>query len=278
MILHASYNKHTIMEPATLLNADYLDIIFDKRNKLYGGYELRRNYESRMRRAGTFVLLGAATLLSFSFINFHRAGILIARPNEKPIVLSKPPVVVPPPPKPVAPPPPPAAQLNTRTVTPPKIVTDDDPVETRMTPVDDMRNAHPGIANVTGDSSGIEPVIVSSGTGTGLLPAKSVSTNTPVRWVEQMPVFSGDMDKYLGAHLHYPDAAREAGIQGKVTVEFVVNEDGSVTNAKVVRSIGGGCDEEALHIVSSMPKWKPGKQNGIPVKVYFVLPINFVLN
>ena len=61
-------------------------------------------------------------------------------------------------------------------------------------------------------------------------------------------------------------------------IRFVVNEDGSVSEATVMRGIGGGCDEEALKTVNSMPKWKPGKQNGIAVKVYFTLPINFVLN
>ncbi len=270
------------MEPATLLNADYLDIIFDKRNKLYGGYELRRNYGNRMKRAGAFVLLGAAALFSFSFIGLHRAATVVARPNEKPVVLSEIPQKLPPePPKPpsppLPPPPPPAPPANTQILTPPKIVNDGEPIETRMTPIEDMHNKQPGFSNHIGDSTGIEPVIV-GGPGTGLLPGKSTNTNPPPRWVDQMPAFYGDMGVYLGAHLRYPEAAREAGIEGQVTIEFVVNEDGAVSNARVVRGIGGGCDEEALHIVSGMPKWKPGKQNGIPVKVIFVLPIKFVLN
>jgi protein TonB len=72
--------------------------------------------------------------------------------------------------------------------------------------------------------------------------------------------------------------ARETHIEGRVTIKFVVNEDGSISNAKVVRAIGGGCEEEALRVINSMPKWKPGKQNGKAVKVYFTLPVNFVLN
>jgi len=100
----------------------------------------------------------------------------------------------------------------------------------------------------------------------------------PFRIVTQMPEFIGDMHAYIGSHIHYPESARENNIDGRVVVEFVVNEDGVVTNAKVVKGIGGGCDQEALRIVSGMPKWKPGKQNGVAVKVYFVLPIVFQLD
>ena len=97
-------------------------------------------------------------------------------------------------------------------------------------------------------------------------------------WVEQMPQFIGDMNGYISNHIHYPAQASSDGTTGKVIVEFVVNEDGSVSNVKVLRGIGGGCDEEAVRVVSGMPVWKPGKQNGKPVKVLFRLPITFVLN
>ena len=97
-------------------------------------------------------------------------------------------------------------------------------------------------------------------------------------YAEQMPEPGYDIGKYLVDHLHYPDSAYSANIQGRVIVKFIVNENGSISNARVEKGIGGGCDEEALRIVSSMPKWKPGKQNGMPVKVLFTLPIKFVLN
>lgn len=75
----------------------------------------------------------------------------------------------------------------------------------------------------------------------------------------------------------YPEIAKESNIQGRVTVKFVVNEEGNVSDIIVVKGIGGGCDEEAVRVVKKMPKWKPGKQNGRPVKVYFSLPITFRL-
>lgn len=98
--------------------------------------------------------------------------------------------------------------------------------------------------------------------------------------VEEMPEFPGGMAKladYLAKNIKYPQLARESGIQGRVYINFVVEHDGSVTNVKVMRSLGGGCDEEAVRVVKSMPKWKPGKQRGKPVRVSYNLPVNFKL-
>ena len=98
--------------------------------------------------------------------------------------------------------------------------------------------------------------------------------------VEEMPEFPGGMAKlaeYLAKNIKYPQLARESGIQGRVFINFVVEHDGSVTNVKVMRSLGGGCDEEAVRVVKSMPKWKPGKQRGKPVRVSYNLPVNFKL-
>ena len=98
--------------------------------------------------------------------------------------------------------------------------------------------------------------------------------------VESMPEFPGGEEKiyeYLARNLEYPRQANEAGIQGKVFVTFVVESDGSITDIKVLRGIGGGCDEEAVRVVQNMPKWIPGKQRGKPVRVHFNLPIKFTL-
>lgn len=98
--------------------------------------------------------------------------------------------------------------------------------------------------------------------------------------VEEMPSFPGGeaaLMKYLGNNIKYPAIAKDAGIQGTVYVTFVVNEQGAVKDVKVLRSIGGGCDEEAIRVVESMPKWKAGKQRGKAVKVQYNLPIRFTL-
>jgi protein TonB len=98
--------------------------------------------------------------------------------------------------------------------------------------------------------------------------------------VEEMPAFPGGEAKlmeYVGKNIKYPQIARETGIQGRVFIGFVVEPDGSVSNVKLLRGIGGGCDEEAMRVVKSMPKWKPGKQRGKAVRVSYMLPVNFKL-
>ena len=97
---------------------------------------------------------------------------------------------------------------------------------------------------------------------------------------EEMPSFPGGESKlmeYLSRHVNYPQEAREHGVQGKVFVNFTVEADGSITNVKLIRGIGSGCDEEAVRVVENMPKWNPGKQRGKPVKVSYAIPINFIL-
>ena len=98
--------------------------------------------------------------------------------------------------------------------------------------------------------------------------------------VEEMPAYPGGEQKlmeFIAKGIKYPQIARETGIQGRVFVGFVIEPDGSVSNVKVLRGIGGGCDEEAMRVVKSMPKWKPGKQRGKAVRVSYMLPVNFKL-
>lgn len=98
--------------------------------------------------------------------------------------------------------------------------------------------------------------------------------------VEENPGFPGGEEermRYLQQNLKYPQMARESGIQGTVYVTFVVEKDGSITDVRILRGIGGGCDEEAARVVKTMPRWNPGKQRGQAVRVQFNLPIRFVL-
>ncbi|MBR5603744.1 MAG: energy transducer TonB [Bacteroidales bacterium] len=98
--------------------------------------------------------------------------------------------------------------------------------------------------------------------------------------VEVMPEFPGGpakMMEYIQKNIKYPMMARESDIQGRVFVSFVVEPDGSISNVGVMRGIGGGCDEEAVRVVNSMPKWNPGKQRGTAVRCSFTVPIIFKL-
>ena len=98
--------------------------------------------------------------------------------------------------------------------------------------------------------------------------------------VEDMPSFPGGeaaLFKYLQENIKYPPMAKESGISGTVHVTFVINQQGDIADAKVIRGIGGGCDQEALRVVQKMPKWSAGKQRGKPVRVQYNLPVRFVL-
>jgi protein TonB len=98
--------------------------------------------------------------------------------------------------------------------------------------------------------------------------------------VEDMPEFPGGelaLRKFIANAIKYPVIAQENGIQGKVYVNFVVDRDGSITNAKISRGVDPSLDKEALRVVNSLPKWKPGMQRGKPVKVSYTVPISFVL-
>jgi protein TonB len=98
--------------------------------------------------------------------------------------------------------------------------------------------------------------------------------------VESMPEYPGGMGalmKYLAENIKYPPLAKESGIQGRVFINFVVEPNGAISNVKVLRGIGGGCDEEAVRVVSKMPNWKPGKQRGKAVRVSYNLPVKFTL-
>jgi protein TonB len=97
---------------------------------------------------------------------------------------------------------------------------------------------------------------------------------------EDMPLFPGGdaaLMKYLSTNTSYPTAAREAGISGIVYVTFIIETDGSVSSIAVLRSVAGGCTEEAVRVVSEMPTWTPGKQRGKPVRVRMNLPVKFTL-
>jgi protein TonB len=262
------------MEKQSLLTADYLDILYDNRNKIYGSYELRKHYGARANKAMLSVLFMCSALICLSlikkkdpltaattFVGAHTVAD-IAREIEVPEpVVRTPPAI-------------PKADAIKSTI--PKIVAD-----TKVDPKDvipdirDLSGKSPGTETATGNGTS-GPAKGGDKPGEAAEPIKEV-TNEPIRFASVMPDFNGTLNDYLNSHLRYPTLARENNIEGKVVVEFIVNEDGSVSNAVVKKGIGGGCNEEALRVVNNMPKWKPGKHNDRNVKVYMLLPILFRL-
>ncbi len=279
------------MDAKKYLKADFLDILFEGRNKTYGAYELRRGYDKRAGRAVviTIILLllvvGAYALSNY--ISAHKP-VKEEKPVEKTVKLEdldiEQPDLPPPPPPPPAPEPP--KVKTTVKYTPPKVV-EDDQVPPDMEPPDmsKIKDKAIGAENIKGDPNGVDPGLVKeSGNGvTAGAPGGQGNgdAHKVFQFVEQMPQFPGGesaLMKYLSKHINYPSRARENNIQGVVVVQFVVNTDGTIVDVKPVgKKKGGGLEEEAVRVVKGMPNWTPGKQNGRAVRVQYSLPIRFTL-
>ena len=129
-------------------------------------------------------------------------------------------------------------------------------------------------------SYSIEPFSISGSLFETLLDVATSKEDTVYQIVEKMPQYTGGesaLMKYVSENIKYPEKAKEDGIQGRVFISFVIEKDGSVSNVKVVRGIGGGCDEEAARVIAGMPKWQPGMQKGKPVRVNYMMPVFFKL-
>lgn len=120
---------------------------------------------------------------------------------------------------------------------------------------------------VESDPNGVDDALLSK--------PKNKSDNITVTFAEQMPEFNGNLMAYLSENIVYPSMAEENNIEAKVITQFIVEIDGSISNVEIIKKMGWGFDEEALRVVKAMPNWKPGKQNGKPVRVLYTLPIHF---
>ncbi len=112
-----------------------------------------------------------------------------------------------------------------------------------------------------------------------IIPVPEVKQETFID-VQEMPSYLGgdtERRRFLADNIKYPQQASELGIQGTVYLQFVVDSKGNITEAKILRGIGGGCEEEALRVVKMMPQWHPGRQNGKAVRVLYTMPVSFRL-
>jgi periplasmic protein TonB len=265
------------------LNPQLDDIIFESRNKAYGAYALRQAYGKQMKR-GIIGGLSLFALLVSSPLIADRMAVqknsldtqVIEMSPDLPKDIEKP--ILPPPPPP---PPPPAKQIATVRFLPP-VVSNDVETEPPMPKMDDITV---NVAAQTQKGENVEAFVntIEAPAAPPIdVPAKAVDKpETVFVFVEQMPEYKDGMKamfKYLSDNIKYPAIARENGIEGTVYVGFTVGRDGSIRDVVVKRGIGGGCNDEAVRVVSSMPNWKEGRQNGKPVNVAFTLPIKFALN
>jgi protein TonB len=262
------------------------DIVFANRNKEYGAYDLRKSYPKAVTRAliigGILFTLGVLTPTILTAL----------APEEKQVFMDEVDLMkIPPPPidpnEPPPPPPPPVEvpKVNTVKFLPPEVKPDEEvPEETPPPAVEELKEAVAAEKTVIGDPNAEEVIAAPEATAAPTKVEKAVEAAPKEEQiftvVEQQPEFSGGMaalGQYLQKNLRYPAAAQRANISGRVFVSFVVNTDGSIQDVQVLKGLGFGTDEEAKRVVQAMPKWRPGKQSGRPVRVKFNLPINFTL-
>jgi len=245
------------------------DIIFRDRNKEYGAYDLRRKYASTMSISLVAGLLIGA---SFFLVPYFTADPVEFQPwNRNDIIALPDPSLLNPPIPPEAPPAPkaPVDAMNNVRFVPPEVVLDDQATGEGVLTADVLsQSVTDGQAAdvVPGEIEGIDPIV----------PAEP----EPYIFVQEMPSFPGGnaaLLKYISEQVVYPEDAIQNRIQGTVMLRFVVSPTGEVTRVEVTRKADPLLDNEALRVISGMPRWKPGKQDGNPVPVWFSVPVIFVL-
>ena len=265
-----------------LFREEWLDVIFNQKNKHYGAYALRKQNAANTTKS----LFYASTVFIALFLAPKVINLIKGSLPEKTVTdqvievtVAPPPPVNPdvPTPPPVEPPPPKTDQVKF----PPPIVKPDNMVrDEEQVQIKDLKDADPGQKTIAGDPDAA--IVITGPTGDGPKQAAVVEDNTvyPMISIETQPAFPGGMEKfyaYLRKAVKYPPMAAENNIQGKVFLSFVVEKNGELTEIKVDRKLGGGTDEEAMRVLKASPRWTPGIQNGSPVRVKYNIPISFAL-
>ena len=277
-----------------LSSREWCDLVFEGKNKDFGAYVLRTGSTARHNKAVLYTLLGAILIIAGVFATVKVQEFIAERqitdaaeqeevivdmsteePEEEPeqqkLEQPKPEVL-------------PEEVLNTVKVTELRIVEDDkvkkeDEIKTQ----DELKETETAFGQKDNDKGTEDRNVTRT-----LKEEVVVEKKAPVeekkeevfKSVEQMPTFPGGdaaLMKYLSSHINYPAGAQEAGIQGKVVVQFVVTKTGKVGEVKVVRSVDKELDREAVRVCKSLPNFVPGRQNGQAVNVWYTLPVTFKL-
>jgi len=272
------------MQKIDIFSDEWCNIVFESRPKDYGAYIMRTLSSKRHRLA--IILTLAFFLLAFTLPGLIKSIIPASKEtnvevtNLSNIKMDKDKVKEPEKVKIEEP----EIQKIKSTIqfTPPVIKNDEDVKDEQVMKNQDELNKTTltiSVADVKGNSNDADAKDLSELNNTKKEVVEEVYEK-PFTVVEQMPEFPGgeaNMMKFLHENIKYPQMARESGIAGSVYVTFVVSKTGQISDVKILRGIGGGCDEEALRVVRAMPSWIPGKQNGKSVPVQFNLPIKFTL-
>ncbi len=264
-----------------LFRKEWLDVVFDQKNKNYGAYQLRR--ESSSNTTAALFFTSAAFILLFlspKIISLIKGGATVdVLPVERVVKILPPPAVNPK----VLPPPvePPRPKENQIKFPPPLVVTDELVHDEQPPQISDLKDANPGSKTVLGADDGAIVITEAAGIGTKNTTAMEDGNQIVDAIVlEVQPTFPGGMEKfyaYLKKTVRYPSMAQDQGIQGKVFLSFIIEKNGDLTDIKVDRTLGGGTDEEAVRVLKASPRWLPGIQNGKAVRVKYNIPISFNL-
>ena len=254
-------------------NKNLDELVFENRNKAYGAYVLRSNYDKNLKRSFLITFVTPLLIILFSIVyNKLHGNEVVIKPTDKDtdslviieVVLEKKKFV---------------EEVEKAMTKQPKVEGNNQNYQ-----VERNQNIHTELSDsiITrapfdgpeGPAIGdILPTLPS-----GLGGPKGVEGNNEeysIGDIEKMPEFNGDLYEYLGNELKYPSTALNNNVEGKVMVSFVINKNGEISDIEILKKIGFGCDEEAVRVIKNMPKWSAGEQNNRKVNVKMVLPIVF---
>ena len=249
------------MSKIDLISNDWVDLIFEGKNQAYGAYKLRKG--TSRRNIISIIIVVVVALLAFSVIAIKK---IVDANTEK-----------------VA-----STQVTELSNLEQKQKKAEVKKQIKVQPEDEIKTqdqlmqnkAAIGSFDVKGNDDANGEVLKAKEVIAQPEPPK-VEENKVFDMVEEMPSFPGGpaaLMQFLLSNTHYPAVAQENGVQGRVTVSFVVEKDGSITDVQVARSADPSLDKEAVRVVKSMPRWTPGRQNGSTVRVKFNVPVTFRLN
>jgi periplasmic protein TonB len=248
------------------------DIVFFDRNKEYGAYSLRKRYKGTVIFAMTIGVLILATCIITPYLNARALGISSKKVVEKQVEikmenLDQPNEVAPPPPPP---PPPPSDAVQTQAYVPPVVVDSVKPEEENQFMTADAAQVEVKNEDVLAVVEEVKEEV-----------QEEETEAAPFVVVEEMPMYPGgeiELLKYISEHVVYPEVAKENNIQGRVIIRFCVTSKGSVSQVSVLKGVDPELDAEAIRVVNALPAtFKPGKQGGKPVPVWYMVPITFSL-
>ncbi|MCW3105244.1 MAG: TonB family protein [Bacteroidetes bacterium] len=257
-------------------DADFNELVFENRHKDYGAYAIRSTYKDTVAKSMLITFTAVSLLLAVT-VYVSNTGSKVPPVDLSTPVMSDywgPEVILQKPDEPK-----PKVEEQHDPLPPktdnPNLEATDDPTKLLGKTAEEM---NPGAIQTDSGSRGHDPEPGEAPPAVATAPPVNL---TPTTIAEVMPEFIGDVYKFVRDHLQYPQIAIENGTQGTVYLSFIIEKDGSVTEVKMLGKekdkVGDGCTEEAMRVIHSMPKWKPGSNKGEPVRVVINLPVRFRL-